>query len=166
MDNSPKPFMPTSVVSPRVHSGNVALDFLWWYIVLSPRNIIAITDNFLIANFNFFSISRHLHTLFAYWHRDFEVYGGGVDIERYFGTIIINTLSRIVGFLIRSITIIAGLLIEVLIAMLGILWLLLWFTIPFLLFFAFSHEPESSISFPHLFSQLSGIFTSLRHGIF
>ena len=166
MDNLSKPFIPASTASPRLLSGNVALDFLWWYIILSPRNIIAITNNFLVANFNFFSISRHMHTLFAYWHRDFEVYGRGVDIERYFSTIIINTLSRIVGFLVRSITIITGLFIEVFITMLGILWLFLWFAIPFLLIFAFSHEPIFSISFPHLFSQLSGTLTSLRHGIF
>ncbi len=166
MDNSLKNSSPVSLESQHLYSGNVVLDFLLWYAVLAPGNIAAITGNFLVANFNFFSISLHVRTLFAYWHHDFEAYGGGVDVGQYLSTIIINTLSRIIGFLIRSITIVLGLLVEVLIVAVGILWLFLWFTIPLLLVFAFSHEPTFSISFPHIFLRISGILTSLHHGIF
>lgn len=165
--SDPTPFSHSSAHTAvaHAHSGTVFFDFLWWYFVIAPKNIIVIVGDLLAANFNYFSIRLHLRTLFAYWHRDFEVYGGGFDISRYFAMLLMNTMSRIVGFLIRFVTILFGLIAEVFIAVAGIVWLLVWLSIPVLFVLAFYHEPSFSFSFPHTLPSLTSVAAFFHHGI-
>ncbi len=146
-------------------SGNLLLDFLFWYFVVAPKNIVKITGDFLVANINYFSMRLHFRTLFAYWHRDFEVYEGGVDIGKYFSMVVVNTMSRLVGSLIRSLTILLGILVEAIIGLFGAVTFVLWFSLPFIFFFAFYNEPVISFSFPHVFIQLPDIMSFFRHGV-
>ena len=122
--------------------------FCYWYVVVAPRNIIAIWRDYLMANLNYFSIAFLLRTLVAPWHRDTETYAGGFDIALYARVIIVNTVSRIVGFLIRSTTILIGLAAEAGILGTGLLALALWFLAPFLILFGLAHAPTAHFSVP------------------
>lgn len=142
--------------------------FCYWYVAVAPRNIIAIWKDYLMANLNYFSIVFLLRTLIAPWHRDTETYGGGFDVALYARVIIVNTVSRIVGFLIRSTTILIGLAAEAGILGIGLLALALWFLVPFLIFFGFTYTPTVHLSVPQ-FPTLPTIpllnFTPPVHGI-
>ncbi len=129
--------------------GSVATAFLYWYIVIAPKNIVSIWRNYLAANLNYFSIGFLLRTLFAPWHRDTEIYGG-FDLTLYLRTAIVNSVSRIVGLLIRCVTIAIGLVVEFGIVMLGPVCLALWFTAPFLLLFGLTTPAAPpSLAMPH-----------------
>lgn len=67
-----------------------------------------ITRNYLWFFWHFFAIPLHLKTLFIPWRRLSEDAGRHLDIERAFERMIVNTLMRIVGALVRLVFIALG----------------------------------------------------------
>jgi hypothetical protein len=128
-----------SKVSATIHpvSKSVLAEFLFWYYFIAPRNILEIWGNYLRANFHYFSLPILLRTLFAPWHRDLASYGRGFDFETFFKVFSGNLVSRGVGFVVRSVTIIVGLSFELLIFFAGLFFLCFWLAAPFTLTAAF-----------------------------
>ena len=109
------------------------LDFFRWYYSIAIRNIFSIWGGYLTATLHYFSISLLLRTLFGYWHKDIEAYGRGFDPARYARVLVMNMISRGVGFVIRASTIIFGLATELLLVVTGVLFLLVWLAAPVLI---------------------------------
>lgn len=146
-------------------SRSVVLAFIYWYLAVAPRGIIAIWGDYLTANLNYFSVAFLLRTLLAPWHRDTETYEGGFDLTRYLRAAIVNTISRIVGLLIRATTILIGLVAEAGIFASGLLALFLWFLAPIILFFGLTQTPVIHLSVPQLPAFPAVHLTPLLHGI-
>ena len=106
---------------------------LVWHFYDVPKGILKAFKNFLVFNFNYFSIGLLLKTLFSHWRRYREFYPRGFDIKRYFSVFIGNLISRILGAIIRTVVIIIGLLVEVVIFLAGIIIFLAWLFSPTLL---------------------------------
>ncbi len=111
--------------------------WLHWYFLEVPGGILRAFGNFLKFYFHYFSISLLLRTLFSYWRRYRWSYGRGFDLKRYLSTFISNTVSRFLGALIRSVTILVGLIFELLVLITGIIILLFWICLPIILIFGF-----------------------------
>ena len=111
-----------------------SLFFQWlsWRFFAAPRSIARAFRNFLIFNFRYFSIAQLAKTLFAHWRRYRETYPRGFSPGKYFHIFLGNTLSRFIGAIIRSLTILAGLLLECLIFLGGLATLLAWIFLPLL----------------------------------
>lgn len=146
-------------------SRSVFLAFIYWYIAVAPRGIVVIWGDYLAANLNYFSVAFLLRTLLAPWHRDTETYEGGFDIIRYLRAAIVNTISRIVGLLIRATTILIALAAEAGILASGLLSLLLWFLAPIILFLGLTQTPAMHLSVPQLPTLPAVHLTPLLHGI-
>src|SRR3989344_6954049 len=108
--------------------------FFGWHYTFAPRQIIEIWIGFLAATLHYFSVGLLLRTLVSPWHRDTTGYGRGFDFKRYLSIWSLNMVSRGVGFIVRSVTIVLALLAEVLIAVIGLMFLALWFTAPLIIF--------------------------------
>ena len=108
--------------------------YLAWHYSEALNDMRRIWKNFFVFLFNFFSISLLIRTLFSPWHRMQENY---TKIEDFFGNLIVNTLMRIVGAVIRLIFIIMGVISLVLCAVLGLVALAFWLVLPFLLIYTF-----------------------------
>ena len=106
------------------------LDFFHWYYLVAPKKIVEIWGNYLLANLRYYSIGLLVRTLFAHWHRDVEDYGRGFDFSRYLRVFTLNLISRGVGFVVRSVTILVGLLTELFIFVFGLLFLAFWLVAP------------------------------------
>lgn len=111
------------------------LEFVRWYYTIAPISILDIWGGYLAANLHYFSVLLLLRTLFAYWHKDIEGYGRGFDPGRYLRVFSMNMVSRGVGFIIRMVTIVFGLIIELLIVFLGIIFLIFWLLAPAIVIF-------------------------------
>lgn len=77
--------------------------YLYWHysrgLVEWTRNLF----NFLAFEFHFFSVQELLRTLFAPFQRLTESYGNSpVDVETIFSALIVNTIMRVVGLVVRS----------------------------------------------------------------
>jgi len=105
---------------------NMFSEYLFWHFVKVPKDILMAFRNFLLFNFNYFSVFFLLKTLFAPWRKYKKSYGRGFDFKRYFETFIFNLTSRILGAIVRLIIILIGLIFEVFIFATGIIALLTW----------------------------------------
>ena len=89
---------------------NMLSEYLSWHFVKVPKDILMAFRNFLLFNFNYFSVFFLLKTLFAPWRKYKESYGRGFDFKRYFETFTFNLASRILGAIVRLIIILIGLI--------------------------------------------------------
>lgn len=117
-------------VSPRRF---IILQLLIWHLYDAPKSILKAFKNFLVFNFNFFSVGLLFKTLFSHWRKYKESYGRGFDIKRYLSVFVGNLTSRILGAMVRTAAIFVGLLIEFFIFLAAIFVLLTWLFLPILL---------------------------------
>ena len=82
--------------------------YILWHYTLGLRSTAAFGTNLLRFLFAFFSLSLLIRTLFSPWRRLGEDYTKGLRPGAWFETFVINTLMRLVGFLIRLGLIFAG----------------------------------------------------------
>ena len=112
-------------------SQNLIIRWILWHFKYSPGNLIAIWGDFLRFSLEFFSIVPLLKTWISPWKRLSESYSGGlVNITENIQVLILNTFSRILGFLIRTIVIVFGLLFTALVFISGIVAFVLWLLLP------------------------------------
>ena len=119
---------------------SIILQLAVWHFIEAPKAILFAWRNILIANFQYFSIGFLARTLFSHWRHYRDSYGRGFDAGRYAQTLVGNLISRILGALVRTVTIVIGLTFELFILVIGPIILIIWLFLPFLLIvgFAFS----------------------------
>lgn len=117
----------------------VFFNYVTWLYPGGVKEYLRAWANFHWFLFHFFSISILLRTLFAPWHRMREKSGRGLDIEGALARIAVNLILRMVGLVIRSALVAAGLVSEVIlfIAALSafIIFILSPVLVPFLIIF-------------------------------
>lgn len=107
------------------------LDYFYWQFIAAPAWIVRLTITLERALLLFFSVTLMIRTLVAYWHRD------RVNIRR--GTIsgmaiafAWNLISRGIGFIIRTATLLVWLVVALAAAGAGLVTLVLFYAWPFL----------------------------------
>ncbi len=83
----------------------------------------------------FFSLSLLVRTLSEPWKRLNEAYHKGFDPGAFFSTIILNSLLRFVGFVIRGVTLLIGTLFLFLYTVCATIFFFLWIFFPVLFLF-------------------------------
>jgi len=89
--------------------------------------------NILWAVWHLCAIPYHLKNLFTPWRRLHESYVGSLNLSGWGQTLIVNMLSRIVGFLVRMVTVVLGLVVMLFIALFGGILYLAWVGLPIVL---------------------------------
>lgn len=112
---------------------NILFNWLFWHFFEAPKGLLKAFWNFLVFNFNYFSIALLVSTLFSHWRRYRESYGRGFDFKVYFTAFTSNMISRTLGAFVRIVTIIIGITVEVFIFLGEIIAFLLWIFLPLLL---------------------------------
>ena len=112
-----------------------AVYYVKWHYTQAVVDLIGIVKNFLWFFWEFFSIKLLLKSLFTPFHRLGQQYKGGLDLSNLAETILVNTLMRFVGFLLRSFLILLGILCILLTFVVGIFFLVAWVLAPLLLVF-------------------------------
>ncbi|MBI2476032.1 MAG: hypothetical protein HYV67_02210 [Candidatus Taylorbacteria bacterium] len=110
--------------------------YILWHYTKAWQDIFRIIGNYLWFIGNFFSINLLLKTLLSPWRR-LSIKGGKGAEDSFFGALLINTLMRVVGFLIRSITIIFGAAALFATIALSGAFLVAWPLLPIIVFFLF-----------------------------
>jgi hypothetical protein len=104
-----------------------------WHYTRAPRDILQIWKNFLWFFYNFFSIPLLLLSLLAPFERLDEKPRKGFDAQAIFESIVVNILMRIVGFIVRAVTILIGLAFMIAVFFAGIIFFVMWLFAPFVL---------------------------------
>jgi len=109
--------------------------FFSWYYFDAPKSIIRIWRNFILFVLNYFSIGLLFKTLFSPWKRISESRGRGFDLMNFLSVLTLNIFSRFIGFLIRSVVIVFGLILEVMVIVFGFVFSVFWLLLPLFLIF-------------------------------
>lgn len=115
--------------------GIIILRFWGWYYSGAVKSLIKIWRNFIIFVREYYSIPLLLKTLIVPWRRDITRRPRGLDIKKLFEALAFNLISRGIGFIIRSITVVIGLICLIGIIILGFVTLIIWLILPMVLLF-------------------------------
>lgn len=116
------------------------LFFKWfiWHFKDAPGFILKAAGNFLRFSLNYFSVFPLFRTLFHPWKRLSEGYRKGLaNIGENFQVFVLNSFSRLIGFLFRSAVIIVGLIVTTITLVASVLVFLIWFILPFIIVVGF-----------------------------
>ena len=104
--------------------------YLYWHYTQAIKDIWQHLKNFLWFCYHFFSIPLLVKTFFAPWRRMGEAYPKGLDIAG--STLLINSLMRLIGIIMRFFLIFVGLVSLVLVCIAGLAAFILWIILPWL----------------------------------
>ena len=111
--------------------------YLKWHYGDALNNIMTITGNLVWFFWHFFSISILAKTLFTPWQKMHEDRPYGIEIGPILGTLIINSLMRIAGALIRLFMIVIGLVLIAATTVASAAFFLIWLSLPIVIPFSF-----------------------------
>ena len=110
--------------------------YLRWHYGTALKNTANIILNVVWFLWHFFSIGILSETLFAPWERLSEKRERGLDIEGFLGTLILNTVMRAVGAIVRSVFIVIGLGTIIAAIICGAFFFCAWLVLPALIVFS------------------------------
>lgn len=120
------------------------MNYLWlipyyvsWHYTYAIVELVNNFKNFIWFIWNFFSIPLLFRTLFRPFQRIKERYKLNDGPKVVLESITVNIISRVVGFVIRSFMIVAGVSASIAIFILGVLVFILWLFLPLILGFIF-----------------------------
>lgn len=111
----------------------IVVVFWKWYYGEATKNVLRAWKNYVVFVTNYFSIPLLLRTLFAPWRRDITRKPRGLDFKKLFEYFAFNTISRGLGFLVRIVTIFAGIASLIFTVIFGLIFFLSWVLLPFIL---------------------------------
>lgn len=107
----------------------LSLAYFWWHYTAAWADLWRLFTNLSWFLFHFFSIEILCGTLFAPWKRLHES-GRGRGSGGVAGRLIINLMTRLVGFLMRTGTIVLGLFSLLLFTVVSALFFVAWLFLP------------------------------------
>lgn len=108
----------------------IVKDYTKWHYGEAFKELFHVWFNFLWFIIHFFSLPQLSKSLIAPWKRMTEERTKGFDFETFLSYILINLLSRVVGFILRSAVIILGLTLLLLATLTGFSIFLFWVIAP------------------------------------
>jgi predicted membrane metal-binding protein len=109
----------------------LATQYLRWHYTQGVVDLVHIVGNFVWFLYEFFSIRLLFSTLFVPFHRLNEESPTGLDLGRIAEKVIVNTLMRLVGALMRISLILLGLFLICVVVVIGSFFLVVWLCAPF-----------------------------------
>lgn len=104
--------------------------YLLWHYSQAFYELLHLWKNFLWFIINFFSLPQLMKSWFSPWKRIVEERGNKWDLEDLAGYIIVGIVSRIIGFILRTIVISLGLICLLITIIAGIVTYLFWLVAP------------------------------------
>jgi len=112
---------------------SIFLDIVVWQFQDVPKEILNGWKNFLIFGLNYFSIPILLKTFFSPWRKYSYPYKKIFEVWENIEIFVFNSMSRIIGAVVRFFVILIGLITEILIFLLGLVVFIAWFLLPIFL---------------------------------
>ncbi|MCD6410565.1 hypothetical protein J7K92_01330 [bacterium] len=112
-------------------------EYIKWHYCEMPKEIQRGWFNYLKFYLNYFSVPILLKTFFTPWRRYSWSYGRGFSFSRYFEVFISNMSTRIIGMIVRTFLIIAGIIVDLFVLVFGAGFYLIWFFLPVIIIILF-----------------------------
>ncbi len=112
---------------------SLILNYFFWHYTRALTDIVAIFKNIFTFEVRFFSIPLLLKTLFSPWQKQNESYVQGFHPGAFFETVIVNIITRLVGFVVRMCFILIGIVCLVFTVVLFLTSFVIWLVLPFII---------------------------------
>src|SRR4030042_5764398 len=126
------------------------MEFLTWHYTAGFKYFLDFWASTFSSVNHYFSIGLLMTSLFAPWKRLLdEKKESGIDFARIFSRLTFNLVSRGIGFVVRSILIIVGIIATLSVFIVGVASFIFWAALPFLdflTFLKFKNQPQNVIS--------------------
>ena len=116
---------------------NIVVSWIMWHYLKMPKILAQIWKNYILFATNFFSLPLLFKTLLSPWRRNAWRYPKALDIQEYLNVFISNIFSRLMGFALRLILIVTGAIFQIFVAVAGIIAIVLWLFLPFIIIAGF-----------------------------
>lgn len=110
------------------------LNYIAWHYSTAISDLVVNLKNLLKFVIDFFSLPDLVKTLFSPWRRMGEAYPDRFDPTAFMTALVINTMMRIVGFVMRLIVLAVGLVALVVSVLLAVSFFIIWLFIPLVVF--------------------------------
>jgi len=108
----------------------IILEYFYWQFIEVPKKIVKVFANLIWFGYNFFSVEYCLKTLFNPWRKIAWSYNKGFCLKDHIETFTSNIVSRVMGFLMRVFIVLAWIIYELIIIVLGIALMVFWILLP------------------------------------
>ena len=115
---------------------NIFFQWIVFQFFDAPKAILLAWRNFLLFNFNYFSIKVLFRTLFSYWHKYRWEAPRGWEPAKWLEAKASNFISRVLGAFVRICLLLFGIAIEAFIFAAGAFVFFFWLALPFILIVA------------------------------
>ncbi|OGZ79125.1 MAG: hypothetical protein A2528_00610 [Candidatus Staskawiczbacteria bacterium RIFOXYD2_FULL_37_9] len=109
---------------------NILIMWALWQFYEMPVFLFSVWKSYILFSLNYFSLVNLLKSLFSPWRHYRWNYPKLINMGEFFNTLISNTFSRIIGFFMRIILIIAGILFQIFVIFAGAVILLAFVLLP------------------------------------
>ena len=128
------------------------MKYLLWHYTAGPKRFLEVWKSFLAFFRRYFAVAHHIRTLFSPWKRDIsQVERRGLHPILWAQKAAENAVTRLLGAIMRSLVIIAGIFVECGAILLGIIFFIMWLLLPLFLlsifFVAFSYAAHDFAAF-------------------
>ncbi len=106
------------------------VSYIVWHYTRALAELFLNCRNFISFLYHFFSIGELSHTLFAPWQMLGERYKKGFDPENFFEVFVVNSLMRLVGFLVRGAVILLGVVVIIFTILCSVVAFGFWLVLP------------------------------------
>src|SRR4030042_2278488 len=114
------------------------MNFIIWHYSRGLVQFLEIWKNFISFFWKYFGVDRHFFTLLSSWKRDVSKVGRrGLHPLLWLQTSLENILTRFLGAVVRSFTLLAGIFAVLAALIAGAGFLLIWLALPLFLFSIF-----------------------------
>lgn len=109
----------------------IGMNYLRWHYIKAPKFIVFLIGNYLFFIGHFFSVKLLLKTLFSPWRKlTAQKEKPGINFGDILNVFAFNAISRVLGLIVRTISLFLSLIFFILVLVLGVFILLAWLFIP------------------------------------
>ena len=109
--------------------------YIAWHYSNGLKDYFTVWTNLVWFIWNLFSVKALLRTFFQPFKRLKEKYHGGLDVEDFMSALVVTTIMRFIGMLLRTVMIIIGVAFTLLFIVGGLVGILVWLVLPWALLF-------------------------------
>jgi hypothetical protein len=102
-----------------------------------PKFLLGVWKNYILFASNYFSLPDLIKSLFSPWRKYKWNYPKSFDVAEFFSTLISNTFSRLLGFIMRIVLVVVGVSFQILVITAGFVIFIIWVLLPFMIIYGF-----------------------------
>jgi hypothetical protein len=110
---------------------NIIIIWLKWHFYKVPAFLLLVWKNYIFFGLDYFSTPTLIKSFFSPWRKYRWKYPRFTQVGEFIGTFVSNAFSRSIGAILRAVLIVAGILFQIFVLVVGFVVFVFWMLYPF-----------------------------------